>query len=76
MGANYTVQYTYDDPSGTYRNPANGTTVSVFNISALANGTTTLDSNIVIPVAAIRITKNSGTGYAVMTFIQGGGAGN
>ena len=69
---NYTVQYTYDDPSGTYLNPTVGTACTVYTLPTLVNATTTLDGNIIIPVGAVRLTKNSGTGFATMTFTQAG----
>jgi hypothetical protein len=74
-GVNYTVQYTYDDPTGTYLNPVSGTAVPTYAISALTSATTSLDSSITVPIAALRITKNSGTGTVLMTFIQAGIAG-
>lgn len=66
---NYTVEYTYEDPSGTYPNPS-GAFPTPFPVSALASKSTALDSNIIIPVAAIRLTINSGTGTAQLVVLQ------
>jgi len=68
---NYTVQYTYDDPSGTYPNPTS-TFPTAFDHPILNAQTATADSSISLPVAAIRLTNNSGTGTAQMVFVQGG----
>lgn len=68
---NYTVQYTYEDPSGTYPNPS-GLAPTPFTITALAAKTATLDSNIVVPVAAVQLQINSGTGSVTLVILQGG----
>jgi hypothetical protein len=67
---NYTVEYTYSDPTNTYPDPL-GFPVP-FSVSALASKATTLDSNIIIPVAAVRLTINSGTGSAELIILQAG----
>ncbi len=65
----YTVEYTYEDPNAL---PAGITWPDIFSLSALATKTTTLDSAITQPVAAFRLTVNSGTGTARMGAVQAG----
>jgi hypothetical protein len=71
---NYTVQYTYDDPSGTYPNalPATFTTPIYFNHATLNALAINADGTISTPVAAVRLTVNSGTGTAMMVVLQEG----
>lgn len=67
---NYTVQYTMEDPSGTY---PNGTALpTAFTITALAAKAATLDSSLTTPVAAIQLQINSGTGSAALVIDQAG----
>lgn len=68
---NFTFQYTYDDPSGTYQNP-NVTFPLAWNLSALASKAVATDSNLSFPIAAYRILINSGTGTATASVIQSG----
>ena len=70
---NYTVEYTYSDPTNTYPDP-DGFPVP-FPVTSLASKTATADSNIIIPVAAVRLTINSGTGSAELIILQAGIAG-
>jgi hypothetical protein len=72
---NFSLQYTYDDPSGTYPNPA-VTFPTVWNLTALASKAVATDSNITFPIAAYRLLINSGTGTATATIVQAGIAGN
>ena len=67
---NYTFEYTYDDPNA----PFTGTFPTVFNVSALAAKATTLDSSLVTPAFAVRLTQNSFTnpGTAAIIVIQSG----
>lgn len=60
---NYTVEHTFDIPSGS---PA------VFPHPSVAAQTTNKDGNYAYPVRAIRLTVNSGTGTATLTAIQAG----
>ena len=83
---NYTVQYTMEDPSGTYPNPKTPATTgyqvtpsgplikfpNAFNDPVLVGLTTSADSVITTPVSAIRLLTNSGTGTAQLIFIQAG----
>lgn len=71
---NYTVQVTYQDVSRTYTDP-NATFVTAFNHSTLASKTADLDGSITDPVAAYRITVNSGTDPVELVSIQAGIAG-
>lgn len=64
----YSVEYTLQDPSGTYP----GGTPTAFSLSALASKTATLDGSIITPVAAIRLNVTAGTGTAQMCFLQAG----
>lgn len=67
---NYTVQYTLEDPSGTY---PNGTAQpTAFGISALTSKTQALDSSVTTPVAAVQLQINSGTGTATLVLLQAG----
>ena len=67
---NYTIQYTLDrDPTGI----ASAVTVdSIFDLTALASQSTTLDSSITFPVSAWRATLNSGSGSIVVHGLQAG----
>lgn len=88
---NFTLQYTYDDPSGTYPNPAAVTTSgyvnanrnnqltqfpTAWNLTALASKAVATDSSIAFPIAAYRLLINSGTGSAQAIVLQAGIAGN
>lgn len=66
--ANYTVQHSFDNPLATNYNPE---AAVWFNHPTIANQTTNQDGNYAFPVAAIRLTVNSGDG-ASMTLIQAG----
>lgn len=73
---NYSLEYTYEDPSGTYRNPVSGTPTA-FPLTALASKTATLEGSITFPIAAWRLTINSVTGgsaqaVVIQAGIQGG----
>lgn len=70
---NYTFEYTLEDVSGTYPNPAPiNTSPVVFPLTALSGQTATLTSNITTPFTAWRITKNNGTGTVQAIVIQAG----
>ena len=70
---NYSFEYTLEDQSNKYPNSgAINTTPQVFSIPALANQTTTISSNWTTPIAAWRITKNSGTGIVQAIVLQAG----
>lgn len=68
---NFTVQYTYDDPSGTYPNP-NVTFPTAWALTALTSKSAATDSSITFPIAAYRLLINSGTGRATASVIQAG----
>lgn len=68
---NYTVNYTYEDFTGTFPNPS-GNLPTPFSITALAAKAATLDSNIVVPVTGVQLQINSGTGTAQLVIIQAG----
>ncbi len=67
--ANYTVQYTYDDPNNLLAGLAYPTP---FNHSVVAAQTTTLDGVFAFPVVAIRLLTNSGTGTLWFRMLQAG----
>ena len=80
---NYTVQYTVEDPGGTYPNPASVTQgyqttpagpliafPTAFNHQTLAAQTATLDGSLQTPIAALRLLVNSGTGTAQLVYQQ------
>ena len=83
---NFTVEYTYDDPSGTYPNPATVTQgyqvtgqyasliqfPTAWSLSALASKAAATDSSITFPIAAWRLKVNSGTGTAQAIAVQSG----
>lgn len=88
---NFTLQYTYDDPSGTYPNPAVVTTTgyvnasnknqltqfpTAWNLTALASKAVATDSTITFPITAYRLLINSGGGTAQAIVLQAGIAGN
>lgn len=65
---NYTVNHTYDDVYSTTTNP----TWLPHGVSNLINATTTQESNFVIPVAAMQLVINSGTGSVTITILEQG----
>jgi len=65
----YSIEYTYDDVTGTYPNPS-FTFPQTFILSLLSALSAKADSNMVTPVGAIRLTVLSGTGSATATIIQ------
>ncbi len=67
--ANYTVQYTYDDPNNLLTGLAYPTP---FNHSIVAAQTATLDGVFAFPVTAIRLLTNSGTGTLWFRMLQAG----
>lgn len=67
----FTFEYTYEDPSGTYKNPASANPTA-WPLTALATKAASTDSSITFPIAAWRITVVSGTGTAQATVIQAG----
>jgi hypothetical protein len=89
---NFTWQYTYDDPSGTYPNPATVTTTGYVNtaqpysaitqfptawgLTALTSKAVATDSAITTPIMAWRLLVNSGTGSAQAIALQSGIAGS
>lgn len=87
---NVTVQYTYDDPSGTYPNPSTVTTTGfqttatgaliafpvAFNHPAMTALTANSEGTLIgLSIAALRLMVNSGTGTAQLGYIQSGIAG-
>ena len=62
---NYTVQHTFDNPQTT-------ASPTWFDHPTVASKATNFDGNYAFPVAAIRVTVNSGAGTATMTLIQAG----
>jgi hypothetical protein len=85
---NYTIQHTYDDPTGTYPNPAAATSgyqttaagpliafPTAFNHPTLVAQTVTLDGFYSNPIAALRLLINSGTGSVQVIALQGDIAG-
>ena len=60
----YTVEHTFDDPTGTLSNWFPHPTVAAEIADA--------DGNYAFPVTAIRLTMNSGTGTATLKLIQAG----
>lgn len=87
----FTWQYTFEDPSGTYPNPsvqsdsgfvnpAQPNLLTKFptawNLTALAAKSANTDSSMVTPIYAWRLQINSGTGTAQATVVQAGIAGN
>lgn len=88
---NFTWQYTLEDPSGTYPNPAVVTAGYVnnenpahaltqfptaFNLTALAAKAVNTDAAMTTPMYAWRLLINSGTGSAQAVVVQSGIAGN
>jgi hypothetical protein len=67
--ANYTIEYTYDDPNNLL---AGSTFPLPFSLTALASKAATLDSSILSPIVAVRLTINSGTGVLRTRFVQAG----
>lgn len=61
---NYTVQHTYDNPSGTL--------TTWFDNSTVASQTANKDGAYTTPITAIRVTVNSGTGTATLSAVQAG----
>lgn len=70
---NFTVQYTMQDPSGTY---PNGTAIPTpFDMTDLAAKATNTAANWIAPIAAWRVKINSGTGSVTVAALQAGIAG-
>lgn len=70
---NFTWQYTLEDPSGNY---PNGTALPTpFDLSALASKSADTASSVTTPLAAWRITVNSGTDPVTAVVLQSGIAG-
>jgi len=65
----YKVQYTFDNVFAQGYDPTTG---NWFDHPTLV-GTTSGNSNIAYPVAALRITTSAGTGTVTFTIIQSGG---
>ena len=63
---NYTVQHTFDNVLDSTITP------TWFNHPVMASLTANQDGNYAFPVAAIRLTVNSGTGTATLNIIQAG----
>lgn len=83
----FTWQYTFEDPSGTFPYPLTATSgyintaqpqhaitkfPTAFNLTALAAKSANTDSSITTPIAAWRLQINSGTGSATACVIQSG----
>lgn len=67
---NYTVQYTMEDPSGTF---PNGTAIpTAFSISDLTSKAAATAAGWATPIAAWRVLINSGTGTATVAVVQAG----
>lgn len=66
--ANFTAQYTYDDPNNL---PTGATYPQPFS-HAVVTGTTTIDGSINDPVRGARLLVNSGTGTLRFTVMQAG----
>lgn len=71
---NYTVEYTYEDPMGIYPSLSTAAGPTPFSVAQLSSATGTQDSNIVVPVAAVRLTlnSNSSAGNTTMVLLQSG----
>ena len=63
---NYTVQHTFDNVLDSSVTP------TWFNHPVIAAQTTNQDGNYAFPVAAVRLTVNSGAGTATINLIQAG----
>ncbi len=74
--ANYTVQYTFDDPNilpGTGGLNQAGLAYPVaLDLSSMTNQTASLDAAFATPFVAFRLTTNSGTGTLVLRALQAG----
>ena len=67
--ANFSVQYTYDDPNNL---PSGVSAPQPFTLSSINGTTSSTDGFINDPVTAVRLQINSGTGTVRGTFIQAG----
>lgn len=61
----YTVEHTFDDVFDSSVTP------TAFSHADVAAQTASADGNYAFPIAAIRVTVNSGTGSATLTILQG-----
>jgi hypothetical protein len=66
---NYTVQYTYDDPNNLL---AGATMPEVINDAVISAVTATADGSIAMPISAMRVLINSGTGAIRVRILQAG----
>ena len=67
--ANYTVQYTYDDPNNL---PSGLAAPTWLNVASLTGQTVNGDAELTNNLTALRLLVNSGTGTMRFTVIQGG----
>jgi hypothetical protein len=72
---NYTVEHTYDDVMGVYPNP-NVTFPTVYANPTLNALTSNAEGVYTTPIAAYRITVNSGTGTVALTALNAGISGS
>jgi hypothetical protein len=63
---NYTIQHTYDDVQNSSVTPV------WFDNATIANKAANFDGGYTLPVRAVKILVNSGTGTATATIIQAG----
>lgn len=67
---NFTWQYTFQDPSGTF--PDGSAIPTAFSLSALASKAVDTDASMLTPIAAWRLQVNSGSGVAKCCIVQAG----
>ena len=72
---NYTVEHTYDDPTGVYQNP-NSTFPTVYPNPTLNALTANAEGVYTTPISAYRLTVNSGTGTVSMVSLIAGISGS
>lgn len=71
--ANYTVQYSLDDPWAVYATDynTNGRWVNSSD-AAVVGATASQTTNFIVPVRAVRVVQNSGNGSTETTIVQQG----
>ncbi|WP_315720154.1 MULTISPECIES: hypothetical protein [unclassified Bradyrhizobium] len=72
LSSQYTLQITFDDPTGVYPSSAGPTVFSASAVSAIVTSSANQAGSITQPIAAWRISNTSTTGSITVTALQAG----
>jgi hypothetical protein len=70
-GSSWAVEFTMEDPTMVYPNP-NSSTPTVFTYAISTGAANTSLAGLSAPVAAVRLTINSGSGATTLVMLQAG----